>query len=72
MQVVALLAHSENASERRHSRNNRGVCYASIIDTKMTTVVTNLNEPQHPQAHIHALASSILASGSNSDKDDDE
>jgi hypothetical protein len=44
VQVVALLAQSENASERRHSRNNRGVAYASIIDSKVSRVTTHLND----------------------------
>ena len=76
VQVVALLAQSENASERKHSRNNRGVCCACIIDSKMTSVVANLNElPQRQEAaaaRIHALASSILAGCSDSDEDTDE
>ena len=76
VQVVALLALSENALERKHSRNNRDVCCACIIDSKMTSVVANLNEPPQRQeaaaARIHALASSILAGGSDSDKDTDE
>jgi hypothetical protein len=75
VQVVALLAHSENASERKHSRNNSGVCCACIIDSKMTSIA-NLNEPPQRQeaaaARIHALASSILAGGSDSDEDTDE
>jgi hypothetical protein len=33
VQVLALLAHSENASERRHPRNTRGACYGGSIDS---------------------------------------
>ena len=62
VQVVALLAQSENSFERQHSRKNRGVAYASII--------THLNE-QTPLASAHALASSILADGSSDSENDD-
>ncbi len=69
-----MLAHSENASERRHSRNNRGACYGGINDSKVSKVVTTWNNRrQHQAAGIHALAASILAEGSESDdKDDDD
>ncbi len=73
VQVVALLAHSENASERRHSRNNRGVCYGGIIDSKVTKVVTTWNNREQQATEINALAASMLAEGSErDDKDDDE
>ena len=36
VQVVALLANSDSPSQRRFSRHNRGACYATIIDTKVT------------------------------------
>ena len=39
VQVVAMLANSESPSERKHSRHNRGVCYATIIDTKVTHAI---------------------------------
>jgi hypothetical protein len=60
--VVAMLAQSENASERKKSRYNRGACNASIIDTKVTKVVSAWNERTRT-ASMHDLASSILASG---------
>jgi hypothetical protein len=60
--VVALLDHSENASERMHSRNNRGACYGGIIDSKESKVVTTWNNCRQQQAaEINALAASILA-----------
>jgi hypothetical protein len=72
VQVVALLAQSENSSERQHSRKNRGVAYASIIDSKSEGIATHLNEPALPAASIHALAASILASGSSGSDNDEE
>ncbi len=72
VQVVAMLAQSENASERKKSRYNRGACYASIIDTKVTKVVSAWNERTRT-ASMHDLASSILAGGgSGSDAEDDD
>ena len=73
VQVVAMLAQSKNASERKKSRYNWGAwCYASIIDTKVTKVVSAWSE-QTRTASVHALASSILAGGgSGSDAEDDE
>ncbi len=66
MQVVAILANSGSPSERKHSRHNRGVCYATIIDTKVTHVIKRLNE-RTQTLNINALASSILAGGVESD-----
>jgi hypothetical protein len=60
VQVVALLANSDSPSQRRFSRHNRGACYATIIDTKVTQLVTSWNERTRSSS-IHALASSILA-----------
>ena len=61
-----MLANSESPSERRHSRHNRGVCYAAIIDTKVTHEVTRLNKQTHTM-NVNALASSVLAGGVESD-----
>ena len=58
--VVALLANSDSPAQRRHSRNNRGACYATIIDTKVTQVVRSRNERTQTSS-VHALAASVLA-----------
>jgi hypothetical protein len=72
VQVVDLLAYSENTSEHRHSRNNRGACYGCLIDSKVSKVVTTWNNRRQQQAaEINALVSSILAEDSESDDKDD-
>jgi hypothetical protein len=68
VQVVALLANSESPSERKHSRHNRGVCYATIIDSKVTHVVDALNK-RTQKKRMNDLASSILAGGVESDEE---
>jgi hypothetical protein len=51
VQVVAQLANSDSPAQRRHSRHNRGACYATIIDTKVTSCTlvewayTNVKHP---------------------------
>ena len=68
-----MLAHSENASKRRHSHNNRGACYKGIIDSKVSILVTTWSNHRQQAAEINSLAASILDEGSESnDKDDDE
>jgi hypothetical protein len=77
VQVVALLANSDSPSQRRFSRHNRGACYATIIDTKVTQLVTSWNERTQTSS-MYALASSILAGDEGDDEvaeyvgDDDE
>ena len=68
MQVVAMLANSESPSDRKHSLHNRVICYATIIDTKVTHVIKRLNE-RTQTLNINALASSILAGGVESDNE---
>ncbi len=67
VQVVALLANSDSPAQRRHSRHNRGACYATIIDTKVTQVVRSFHE-RTQTSRIHALAASILAGDEGDDK----
>jgi hypothetical protein len=41
VQVVAMLANSESPPERKHTRHNRGVCYATIIEPKSLMGLTD-------------------------------
>ena len=71
VQVVAMLAQSENAAERKKSRYNHA-CNANIIDTKVTKVVSAWNE-QTRTAWVNGLISLILAGGdSGRDTEDDK
>ena len=46
---------------------NRGVCYATMIDAKVTQLVTSWNECTHTLS-IHALVSSILPGDEGNNK----
>ena len=83
VQVVAMLADSDNPRQRQFSRHNRGACYATLIDTEALECSTTTStrtataaQPEHGaggtnQERINALAREILGDG-NSSKSDDE
>lgn len=73
VQVVKLLAESENGSERRHSRyNRRGVCFATIVNSLSTKARALRNEEQQQSIlDVNALAAAILAEGCSSDSDNE-
>jgi hypothetical protein len=74
VQVVAMLAQSENASERKLSRYNRGACHASITDTKITKVVSMWNECTWCTVSVHGLLAPLIVAGGclGSDAEDDK
>ena len=53
--------------------DSRGACCESIIDSKVSRVVTSWNNRrQQHAAEINALAAAILADGSESNDEDDD
>ncbi len=84
VQVVAMLADSDNPRRRQFSRYNRGACYATLIETKVSAVRSTTStrtatavQPGHVaggtnQEHINALARKILGDGNSSESDDED